>query len=139
MSTESNKAVARRLYEEVITNHRPELVDEIVAEDVVDETLGADAVALAREGFRQHVEGVWATVKDVKASVLDTVAEDDRVVVFWRIEGVQQGPLFGVPPTGRHFVGHSISTITFRDGKIVRYRVLPDRLGIQSQLLEPRA
>ncbi|MFC6084172.1 ester cyclase [Sphaerisporangium aureirubrum] len=131
MSIEKNKETARRLYEELITLRRPELLEELIAEDAVDETIRSGG---GREDFREHIENVWATVEGVKATVTDLVAEDDRVVVFWRIEGVQRKPLFGVPASGRHFTGHSISTITFRDGKIVRYNVLPDRLGILQQI-----
>ncbi len=131
MSIEQNKETARRLYEELITLRRPELFEELIAEDAVDETIGGGR---GREDFRTHVENVWATVEGVKATVTDSVAEGDRVVVFWRIEGVQRQPLFGVPASGRHFTGHSISTITFRDGQIVRYSVLPDRLGILQQI-----
>jgi len=133
MSTDVNKEIARRLYEEVISQHRPELLEDLVAEDAVDETT---AVA-GREGFRQHVRGVWETVANVKATVTDLVAEGDRVVVFWRIEGIHAGPLFGAPPSGRAFAGHSISWITFRDGQIIRYNVLPDRLGILQQIGDP--
>lgn len=132
MSTDINKNVARRLYEEVITLRRPEVLAEIAAEDLVDEAVvngtGGRADLLA------HVQGVWDTVEDVKATVTDLVAEGDRVVVFWRIEGIQRQPLFGAPASGRHFVGNSISTITFRDGQIIRYKVLPDRLGILQQI-----
>jgi SnoaL-like polyketide cyclase len=52
----------------------------------------------------------------------------------WRIEGIHRGTVFGVPGTGKAFTGTSISTLTFRDGKVVRYTVLPDRLGIIKQL-----
>jgi steroid delta-isomerase-like uncharacterized protein len=130
MSTDSNKAVARRLYEEVISRRRPELLAEIVAADAVDETAGVTG----RAGFYRHLQALWETVENVTASVTDLIAEGDRVVVFWRMEGTQRGPLFGVPPSGRSFTGRSISWITFRDGQIVRYNVLPDRLGIIQQL-----
>ncbi|WP_157252971.1 ester cyclase [Nonomuraea typhae] len=132
MSIDDNKNTARRLYEEVITLRRPEVLTEIVAADVVDEAVGNGAGG--RADFVAHVQGVWDAVEDVKATVTDLVAEGDRVVVFWRIEGIQRLPLFGAPASGRHFTGHSISTITFRDGQIIRYKVLPDRLGILQQI-----
>jgi steroid delta-isomerase-like uncharacterized protein len=134
MSTAFNKAVARRLYEELISLHRSEILDEIIAEDAIDETVPPDVRIGGREDFRNHVENVWAAVEGVTATVTDLLAEDDRVVVFWRIEGVQRASLFGAPASGRRFVGNSISTITFADGKITRYRVLPDRLGILQQI-----
>jgi predicted ester cyclase len=130
VSIEVNKAVARRLYEEAITKQRLEILDEIVAADGIDET----GTTPGPEGFRQHLQGVIETVEGVRATVTDLIGEGDRVVVFWQIEGVQRGPLFGVPPSDRWFTGHSISWITFRDGQIVRYNVLPDRLGIIRQL-----
>ena len=55
--------------------------------------------------------------------------------MYWTIEGVQRGEVSGAAPTGRHFTGESISTIRFRDGRIVDDRVLPDRLGIVQQLV----
>jgi predicted ester cyclase len=130
VSIEVNKAVARRLYEEAITQQRPEILEQIVAADAVDETRGTTG----REGFYEHLRWFSDTVENVRATVTDLVAEGDRVVVCWQIEGVQRGPLFGVPPTGRPFAGRSISVITFRDGQIVRYNVLADRLAIISQL-----
>ena len=130
MSVEVNKAVARRLYEEAITQQRPEVLEEIVAADAIDES-GATA---GREGFYQHLQRITETVGNVRATVTDLVAEGDRVVVCWQMEGVHRGPLFGVPPSGRPFSGRSVSWITFRDGQIIRYNVLADRLGIIQQL-----
>ena len=130
MSTEVNKAVARRLYEEVITQGRSELLAEIVAADAVDETRAAPG----REAFHEHVRWISAAVEQPRATVTDIVAEGDRVVVFWKLEGVQRGALFGMPPSGRAFAGQSVSLITFRDGQIVRYSVLADRLGFIEQL-----
>jgi predicted ester cyclase len=54
-----------------------------------------------------------------------------------RMSGVQRGPLFGAPPSGRTFTGQSISWISCPDGQIIRYNVLPDRLGILRQLTGP--
>jgi predicted ester cyclase len=130
MTIEVNKAVARRLYEEAISQQRPEVLEQIVAADAIDET----RAATGREGFHQHVRWLGDTVENIRATVTDLVAEGDRVVVFWQIEGVQRGPLFGVPPSGRPFTGRSVSLITFRDGQIIRYSVLADRLGIIEQL-----
>jgi steroid delta-isomerase-like uncharacterized protein len=130
MSVEVNKAVARRLYEEAITGQRPEVLEEIVAADAIDET----GAMTGREGFYRHLRRISETVDNVRATVTDLVAEEDRVVVFWQMEGVQRGPLFGVSASGRPFSVRSISWITFRDGQIIRYNVLADRLGIIQQL-----
>ncbi len=133
MSTteQRNAELARRFYAELVTGPHPELLEEFVAEDAVDE---ASPGTGGREDFRAHLEWIAASAGEVTATATDTVAEGDRVVVFWTIEGTHKGELFGLPATGKPFTGHSVSTITFRDGKVVRYRVLPDRLGILQQL-----
>ncbi|MEV4559592.1 ester cyclase [Kitasatospora sp. NPDC049285] len=135
MSIEANKALVERYYHELVTGQRIELLEELVAEDAADESrVGAGGTG-TREDFREHLRWLWENVRDVKATVQDLVAEDDRVIAFWRIEGVHVGPIFGVPATGRHFTGFSISTLTIRDGQVTRYSVLPDRLGIVQQLV----
>ncbi|MER5867397.1 ester cyclase [Kitasatospora sp. NPDC002040] len=135
MSTlEDNKAVVLRYYHELVTGQRLDLVEELIAEDAVDESrVGPDGPGNV-EDFREHLRWLWNNVQDVKATVEDLVAEGDLVIAYWRIEGVHVGPIFGVPATGRHFTGHSVSRLTVRDGKVTRYSVLPDRLGIIQQL-----
>ena len=138
-TVEANKAVARRYYEEFVNQRRLDVLEEIVAEDAIDETRAFSGGSGDRDDFRQHALWLWESVQDVKATVTDLVAEGDRVVVYWRIEGIHRGTIFGVPGSGKAFTGNSISTITFRDGKVVRYTVLPDRLGIIKQLSDTPA
>lgn len=132
---ERNKEVVRRLYEEVINEGRFEVLADIIAPDAVDNASGT----AARSGggsadFHAHVTWMREVVRDVRTTVTDILAEGDRVVVFWRIEGIHDGPLFGLPGTGRPLLGHSISWITLREGRIAEYNVLPDRLGILEHL-----
>ncbi|HEV2634430.1 MAG TPA: ester cyclase [Actinocrinis sp.] len=134
MSIETNKTVARRYYEEFVNERRLDVLEEIVAEDAIDETRAFSGGSGDRDDFRQHALWLWESVQDVKATVTDLVAEGDRVVVYWRIEGIHRGTIFGVPGSGKAFTGNSISTLTFSDGKVVRYTVLPDRLGIIEQI-----
>ena len=134
MSIEANKEVARRYFEEFVNERRLDVLEEIVAADAVDETRAYSGGSGDRDDFRQHALWLWESVQDVKATITDLIAEGERVVVYWRIEGIHQGTIFGVPGTGKAFTGNSISTITIRDGKVVRYTVLPDRLGIIKQI-----
>jgi steroid delta-isomerase-like uncharacterized protein len=134
MSVEASKEIARRYFEEFVNERRLDVLEEIVAPDAVDETRAYSGGSGDRDDFRQHALWLWESVQDVKATITDLIAEGDRVVVYWRIEGIHQGTIFGVPGTGRAFTGNSISTMTIRDGRVVRYTVLPDRLGIIKQI-----
>ncbi|WP_018505897.1 ester cyclase [Parafrankia discariae] len=134
MGTEANKDIARRLYEDVVNQGKVELLETFVADDADDATRRHAGWSIGRAGFREHVEWLRASVPDVRSTVTELVAEDNRVVVFWRIEGTHQGELFGAPATGRRIDATSVSLITFRDGQIVNYSVLPDRLTILRQV-----
>ncbi|MFE9423310.1 ester cyclase [Kitasatospora sp. NPDC006697] len=131
---EQNKQVVRRYYHEMVSGQRIDLLAELVAEDAADETIVGVGGSGSREDFRQHLLTLWGNVPDVRATVEDLLAEGDRVIAYWRIEGTHSGPVFGVPATGRPFTGLSISQLTLKDGQVVRYNVLPDRLGILRQL-----
>ncbi len=131
---EANKETARRLYEEVVNHGRVELLETFIADDGDDGSRSRHGWSSGRDGFRQHVDWLRASVPDVRTTVTDLVAEGNRVVVFWRIQGTQHGELFGVAPTGRSIDANSISLVTFRDGQVVNYSVLPDRLAILHQL-----
>jgi len=131
--SDQNKIVARRLYDEVITGKRLEVIDEIVAEAAIDNASPAGGVR-GRDGFRQHIGWLIGATEDLTTTVDDLIAEDDRVVVYWTIDAVQRAEIFGAPPSGRRFHGLSVSLITFKDGQITDYSVLPDRLTIVQQL-----
>ncbi|MCK9896236.1 ester cyclase [Frankia sp. AgB32] len=131
---EANKETARRLYEDVVNHGRVELLETFIADDGDDATRGRHGWSSGRDGFRQHVDWLRASVPDVRTTVTNLVAEGNQVVVFWRIQGTQHGELFGVAPTGRSIDANSISLVTFRDGQVVNYSVLPDRLAILHQL-----
>ncbi|MFG1807514.1 ester cyclase [Streptomyces sp. NPDC049040] len=135
MSTEHNKDVVRRYFEEFVNGRSLDVAEEILAEDAVDETrVGPEGTGAGREDFRVHARWLWESVEDAKTVLTDLIAEGDRVVAYWRLEGVQRAEIFGVPASGRRFSGVSISTFTLEDGRITRYKVLPDRLGVVRQL-----
>ena len=75
-----------------------------------------------------------SAVGDLRATVTDLVAEDDRVGVFWRIEGVHRGTLFGVPPTGRHVWWHCMPLFTFDGDRVRDLWVLGDIHGLIRRL-----
>ncbi|WP_034087616.1 ester cyclase [Streptacidiphilus albus] len=131
---ESNKALARRYFEELVNGQRLELLEELVAADAADEARVGIGGTGTRSDFQDHLEWLWKSVKELTVTLDDVVAEGDRVIAFWTIDGIHEGFVFGLEGTGRHFRGRSISTLTIRDGKVVRYNVLPDRLGIIQQL-----
>lgn len=126
-----NKEAARRLYEEVVTLGALDQLQDLIAPDATGFSAGS---TLGPDGFTEHVAALRSGLSDVRASVFDLVAEGDRVVVYWRIEGRHTGVVWGIPASGNRVDGESVSLIRFRDGKVVDYSVRPDRLTVLQQL-----
>ena len=101
MSTEQNKAVVRRLYDDVLNGRRIELIDHLVVGDYIDH----DPLPGQRDGRPGLVDKVSALAAglDPRFTIEDVIAEGDRVAVRWINEGTHVAEFLGIPPTGRSF------------------------------------
>ena len=98
MSAE-NKALTRRLDEQVGNEGNLDIIDEIRAPDFVAHVGGAPA-ALRGSAAVKDWAALWRTAfPDVHATVEDVIAEHDKVVTRITLTGTHQGPLIPNPPT----------------------------------------
>src|SRR5688500_10791075 len=97
MSTEWNKAVVRRYYEEVLNQGNLAALEHIAVTDY-DEHAPLPGQADGRAGLHQRVEMLRSAFHPV-FTLDDVIAEDDKVVVRW----THQGSFFGILPTGKWF------------------------------------
>ena len=106
MSVGQNKALTRKLFEEVFNGKRIELVDEIVADDVVDHNRIIFAQPEGPTGVAEGIRMLPVAFPDLSAIVERLVAEEDYVVAKVGMSGTNTGPYPRVPePTGRHSDG----------------------------------
>jgi steroid delta-isomerase-like uncharacterized protein len=131
--SEENKAIARRIFEEVWKGKL----------DVADEILEANDVAVAHglgvelppgEGFKQFVSIYRSAFPDVHFTIEDQIAEGDKVVTRWTARGTHKGELMGIPATGKQVVVTGISINHFVGGKSVEAWNNWDGLGMMQQL-----
>jgi len=132
-AAEQNKAVARRVLEEAASQHKLELVDELLAPDYVLHD-PANPMVRDRETFKQFLGGHYTAFPDVKWTIEDVVAEGDKVVVRWTLTGTHQGPLLGIPPTGKQVSMWGISIYRIADGKVAEEWAVSDVMGFMQQL-----
>lgn len=131
MTTEQNKAIVRRLFEEVLKGNL-NVADELIVTDYAQHSVFA--VPPGREGFKQFFMGFSAAVPDAHYTIEDMIAEGDKVVLRSTIRGTQMGPLPGIPPTGKPFRLTTIDIFRLQDGKIVEHWDAADQLGMLQQL-----
>ena len=100
-SAQENKAVSRRVAEEIFNEGNLDLADELYAPDYVlhDPSLPEDLHG--PEGLKQYTAMNLGAFPDVRVSVEDQIAEGDMVVTRWTATGTHTGELLGIPPTGR--------------------------------------
>jgi len=112
--SEANKAIVRRLVDEVINGGRLEVVDELYAPE-----LAAAA--------KRWIAPFRAAFPDVHMQVVELIAEDDKVVGRLLCSGTHRGIWRGHAPTGRRFERiDEVYTFQFRDGRIVHAWGLED-------------
>ena len=97
MSIDGNKAVAKKLFGPVFNNRRVELVDELVADDVVDHNRLIFAQPEGPGGVVEGIRMLLAAFPNMSAAVERLVGEADRVVAKVRMAGTNTGRTRGFP------------------------------------------
>lgn len=133
MSTEDNKALVRRFYDEVFNNKNLAGVDAFVAPNIIDHSLPPGAPGEI-EGVRQTITMFLTAFPDLNLTLEDIIAEGDKVVVRWTMRGTHQGASLGMPPTGKQFTLPGISLVRLDGGMAAETWVSFDQLVMLQQL-----
>jgi steroid delta-isomerase-like uncharacterized protein len=137
MSTEQNKAIARRFYEAFET-YDEKTFNEILVPDLVAHTHSA-AGSENRETMLQGIRFFREVFSGLRFTIEDLVAEGDRVVARTTMRGVHAGNFMGHPPTGRQIEVSGIAIELIKDGKIVeRWAIFDQQLMMQQLGLLPQ-
>ena len=116
-TTQENIGVSRRLLVETFGEGKLELIDELCVEGYVDhDPIVGDH---GRESVKDTVAGYRAAFPDLKMTVEDAFAADDKVVVRWKAEGTFENGFMGQQPTGEKGEPvYGIGIDRFEDGKV---------------------
>jgi steroid delta-isomerase-like uncharacterized protein len=132
MSTDDNKRLVRRFVQEIFAQGKVESVDALVAPDFVSHTFGIADDGQAK--LRAATERVHASLTDVRFTVEDLVAEDDRVAARLTASATATGDFMGMPAEGRSYTIGEMHLFRIRDGKVVEHWHQYDASGIMRQL-----
>jgi steroid delta-isomerase-like uncharacterized protein len=137
VSTDANKALVRRFYDEVWNRGNLAVADEVFAADYVRHDLRPGTAPPGPEG-QKAVAGMFrAAFPDVHLAVDFLVVDADKVVARWTIEGTHEGTWAGIPPTGRRVRFAGVNIFRFEDGKVAEIWNHRDDLGLMEQLGAP--
>jgi steroid delta-isomerase-like uncharacterized protein len=133
MSAE-NKALIRRLYEEVWNHRKFEVINEIVSPSHALQAPNVSGSAVGPEAYKRQITLFLAGYPDLRFTIEDTVAENDKVVACWTFSGTHKGDFVGVPPTNKKISVDGMTIHHIAGGKIIDSVSNWDALGMMQQL-----
>ena len=125
-TSDNSKLIARSLYEGYNTRDLKAVFDRYVSNDLINHAMGG---ALSRQNWLDYDTAVLAAVPDLKATVFDQVAEENKVVTHWVFEGTHTENLFDKPATGNSVRLEAITIDIIQDGKVAEHNIVADISG----------
>lgn len=133
MSNEAVKAVIRRLFDEDLNTDNRDIADEIIHPTFYDHT-NPPGMREGIEGHKQIVALFRRSFPNVTWTILDMIAEGDRVAVRLIMRGRHEGEFFGIPPTGRDIEVKGVHVMRVQDGKVAEHWGTDDEISMMRQL-----
>lgn len=136
MSTESNKAIVRRFYEEVFNQRNVDAIDELVSSEFTNN----DPTPVASrdpESMKQFIHTLTTAFPDHHHHINDLIAEGDRVVMRCTLTATHKGKFPGfleMPPTERSVRQQQIHILRVKDHRIAEHWVVRDDMAMMQQL-----
>ena len=130
--SEPNKAIVRGLFEE-LNRGNLSLVYDLFATNVVFHNAGADHFG-DLDGFKQFQSEIRTGFPDLRFTIDNLIAEDDRVSYRYILLGTHRGEYMGVPATGKQVTMTGMGILRIARGKIAEGWFVPDLLGLLQQL-----
>ena len=134
MSTEANKAIIRRIPDEVFTQGNLAVADQVVAADYREHVPLPPGFPTGLAGLKQFVTLLRAAFPDFQYTIDDEIAEGDRVAIRVTARGTHQGEWFGIPATGKTVSWTELHIGRLAGGKLVEHWANSDQVGLLQQL-----
>lgn len=131
--TEENKALVRHMEEEIFNKRNLAAVDDFISPQYVLHA-ASEGPSPGRDAIRDSIARYLAGFPDLRISIDQILAEDDKVVGVFTFTGAHDGELFGLPPTGRRISVRQIAVYRIEEGKVVEEWEVSDQLGLMQQL-----
>jgi steroid delta-isomerase-like uncharacterized protein len=124
-SAAANKELVRRFYKDVYVDWNMALADEIVSPQFTSHDW-PEGGPTGPKAFRNYYSAIRSALPDARYEVDDLIAEDDKVVVRWRLLGTHSGAFRGLAPSGRPITLKGIAIYRVAAGKLMERWVVSD-------------
>jgi steroid delta-isomerase-like uncharacterized protein len=128
------KAVMKRFNDEVMTQGKLEVIDELVSEDFVEHAPTPPEFPEGREAVKAFVQLFRSAFPDFTATTVAVVEEGDEAWMQSTLTGTHKGEFMGIPATNKKFEITAFDRVRFKDGKAVEHWASQDDMGMMTQL-----
>lgn len=138
MSIESNKAIVRRYFEEVVDKSKLDILGEIVTTDCIIHRPEVSEPIQGLEAFKHALKSILQVYSEFTTTIHDLIAEEDRVACRLSHRAVNRGEWTSRLGThavaGKTVTWPAIAIFRFHDSKIAEEWVSRDELGMLIEL-----
>jgi len=132
--SEQNKAIVRRVFEELWNQGNLSVADQLFTPNYTDHDSSSPDFGHGPESERKRVALYRTAFPDLRLTIEDLIAEGDTVMARWSCHGTHKGDLNGIAPTGKQFTISGVTIARFVNGKLSEGYVNWDALGLMQQL-----
>ena len=131
--SEENKALFRRFVDDVVNNRNFGAIDDLMDTNYVEHNPlpGMDA---GSAGMKQTLEMFTSAFPDLRSTIDELIAEDDKVVGVMTTTGTHQGEFMGTPASGKQIKVTEIHVVRIVNGKAVEHWGLQEDLSLMQQI-----
>ena len=128
---EQNKVIAKRAFEELLSQGRYELAEQLYSKDFVNHGIHRD---VGLEEDQGALKGWHQAFPDVVIVPEKLIAEGDLVMIYWIARGTNTGTGNGLPATGKKAELAGITIWRIVDNKVKEEWSAFDQLSMMQQL-----
>jgi steroid delta-isomerase-like uncharacterized protein len=133
MQLQMEKAIVRRLVDEVQTGGDFAVFDELLDPAFIDHT-PPPGVLPTRDGVRQLYHSFRSAFPDMVATIEFQTGEGDLVTTRKTYKGIHKGEFLGIPATGRTVSFDVIDVLRVRDGRVTDHWGVMNIASLMQQL-----
>lgn len=133
MSSERNKALIQRLFDEVLNAGNFGLLDQLIGASYVEHNPVANQAAGAA-GVRDRIRDLRKAFPDLRFVLDELVGEGEVVAARYHWQGTHKGTFLGIAPTGRRLSVRGMDFYRLEDGRVIEHWDVVDEFGMLSQL-----
>ena len=132
--SEQNKAIVRRLFEELWNKGNLSVADQLFSPNYANHDPSTPDVGRGPESEKKRATLYRTAFPDLQLTIEDLLAEGETVMARWSCRGTHKGDLSGIAPTGKQFTISGVSIARLANGKMAEGWVNWDALGLMQQL-----